>query len=133
MSPVDCPCGGGTFARCCGRFLDGGEQPATPEQLMRSRYSAYVLGRAGWLTETWHASTRPASLDLDEGTRWLGLTVKGAGLTSPEWGWVEFIARWRAAGPGQGAGRAHRLHERSRFVKDGGRWFYVDGDLFENG
>ena len=85
---------------------------------MRSRYSAYVLALEPYLLATWHASTRPASLALDPATRWLGLSVKSAGETA-----VEFVARYRVGG-----GSAVRLHERSRFVRKEGRWFYVDGD-----
>ena len=92
---------------------------------MRSRYSAYVLGRADYLLATWHPSTRPASLDLhdDPPLRWLGLDVKRhvpAGDTAI----VEFVARHR-----QGGGKASRLHETSRFVHERQLWFYVDGDV----
>jgi len=90
--------------------------------LMRSRYSAFVLEHAGYLLATWHASTRPTSLDFDPGARWLGLEVRAHVCTGPAAAEVEFVARMRAAG------KAVRLHERSRFVHEGGRWFYVDGD-----
>ncbi len=93
---------------------------------MRSRYSAYVLGLEDYLLASWHASTRPASLDLasDMPAKWLGLSVKAAGKEGDA-GTVEFLARYKAGG------RAYRLHERSRFVREGGRWYYVDGELFE--
>ena len=89
---------------------------------MRSRYSAYVLGLENYLLATWHASTRPAALDLGAGpaAKWLGLDVKErteAGDTAT----VEFVARCRVGG------RAQRLHEISRFVRENGRWYYVDG------
>jgi SEC-C motif-containing protein len=127
----DCPCGGGRFERCCARFIVAGEVPATAEQLMRSRYSAYALGNADYLRATWHASTRPATLDLSvPEQKWLGLQVREARATAEHWATVEFVARWREAGP-QSTGRAHRLHERSRFVREGGRWYYVDGDILQ--
>ena len=89
---------------------------------MRSRYSAFVLERADYLLATWHPSTRPATLEFDPGARWLGLEVRTHHVTGPEAAEVEFVARYRVAG------RAVRLHERSRFVREAGRWYYVDGD-----
>lgn len=91
---------------------------------MRSRYSAFVRERADYLLASWHASTRPAALDFDPGVRWLGLEVRAHRIIDADHAEVEFVARQRSAG-----GRAHRLHELSRFVREGGRWFYVDGDL----
>ena len=89
---------------------------------MRSRYSAYVLGLRDYLLTTWHASTRPGSLDADPpGLKWLGLEVRGQQVHDANHATVEFVARSKLAG------RAQRLHERSRFVREDGRWFYVDG------
>lgn len=91
---------------------------------MRSRYSAFVLDLRPYLLASWHASTRPAALEPPEpGLKWLGLTVKHSALQDADHGSVEFIARSKLGG------RAHRLHEKSRFVREDGRWFYVDGDL----
>ena len=90
---------------------------------MRSRYSAYVLQDAPYLLATWHTSTRPSSLAFEAGTKWLGLSVKSAGDTGPDRAEVEFVARYRVGG-----GSAVRIHERSRFVREEGRWLYVDGD-----
>ncbi len=92
---------------------------------MRSRYSAFVRGDTAYLLATWHASTRPASIDLEPGVRWLGLQVHRHLQTDEAHAVVEFVARSRPPAPGP----AHRLHERSRFVREAGRWFYVDGDL----
>ena len=89
---------------------------------MRSRYSAFVLERASYLLATWHPGTRPISLDFDPRACWLGLEVRAHINTGPDAAEVEFVARMRVAG------KAVRLHERSRFVHEGGRWFYVDGD-----
>ncbi|MDX9706380.1 MAG: YchJ family metal-binding protein [Azospira sp.] len=119
-----CPCGGGhSLATCCGRWHVGTPAP-TAEALMRSRYSAYVLGLSDYLLATWHASTRPDSLDMVP-THWLGLAVKRHERTGADTAIVEFVARYREGG------RGHRLHERSRFVHEGGRWFYVDGEFPE--
>ena len=92
---------------------------------MRSRYSAYVLGLEPYLLATWHASTRPTALDLDKETspRWLGLDIKRHQATGPDSAVVEFVARYKTGG------RAHRLHEVSRFVREDGRWYYVDGEF----
>jgi SEC-C motif domain protein len=90
---------------------------------MRSRYSAFVLGLSDYLLATWHESTRPASLEPDPpGLKWLGLDIKRSGMQDADHATVEFIARSKLGG------RAHRLHETSRFVREGGRWFYLDGD-----
>ena len=90
---------------------------------MRSRYAAYCLGRVDYLLATWHPSTRPAKLDLAAPPvpRWIGLQVLHHTLAGPDSAEVEFVARYRIAG------RAHRLHETSRFVREGERWYYVDG------
>lgn len=92
---------------------------------MRSRYSAYVLGLADYLLQTWHADTRPRGDDLiDTGARWLGLEVRHAKSTGADTATVEFVARCRGRD-----GRATRLHERSRFVRADGRWTYLDGEM----
>lgn len=92
---------------------------------MRSRYTAYVQGREDYLLATWHASTRPAELGLagDAPTKWLGLDVRRHEQQDAGHAVVEFVARHKING------RAHRLHETSRFVREDGRWFYVGGDL----
>ena len=91
---------------------------------MRSRYSAFVLGLPDYLLTTWHASTRPQSLPDDPpGLKWLGLEVHRHVQQDNEHAVVEFIARSKLGG------RAQRLHETSRFVREDGRWFYVDGEL----
>ena len=113
-----------TYAKCCGRFVDHfNDTPASDaEHLMRSRYSAFVLARVDYLLATWHPSTRPTSLDLDAHAKWLGLEVREHQGTGADTAEVEFVARYRVDG------RAVRMHERSRFVREDGRGFYVDGD-----
>ena len=93
---------------------------------MRSRYSAFVLCNEPYLLATWHPSTRPDSIPFNRNQKWLGLRIVGARVTGDASAEVEFIARSRASDAA-----AVRLHERSRFVREGGRWFYVDGDLLE--
>ncbi len=127
-----CPCGRRDergrplpLARCCGRFLaDRAGTPAPDaESLMRSRYAAFVREDAGYLLATWHPSTRPATLDFEPGLQWLGLEVRMHRQPDATHAEVEFVARSRLAGRGQ------RLHERSRFVCEDGRWYYVDGEM----
>ncbi len=98
--------------------------PATAEGLMRSRFAAFRDGDVAWLLASWHPGTRPTELTLDEGLRWRGLQIVDTvdGGEGDETGIVEFRATY--IGPdGHGV-----LHERSRFVREHGRWFYVDGD-----
>ena len=113
------------YADCCGRFIDHWDAQPAPdaECLMRSRYTAFVCERADYLLATWHPSHRPASLDFDAAAQWLGLEVRGHWVKDVDHAEVEFVARHRLGG------RAVRLHERSRFVREGGRWYYVDGDM----
>lgn len=120
-----CVCGSGrSFSSCCGPFLDGEADAPTAEKLMRSRYAAYALRREEYVLRTWHSSTRPPELDLNDGVRWTGLTVKRAeGGEADETGTVEFEARYVAGG------RPRRMREVSRFGREDGRWRYVDGDL----
>jgi SEC-C motif domain protein len=119
-----CPCGSDLpLAECCGPLLDGSTTAATAEHLMRSRYSAFALGRGEYLHATWHSSTRPAELHLDPAVRWTGLAVlatSGGSLLAAA-GSVEFRATYVARG---GAGVQH---ERSRFVREDGAWRYLDG------
>lgn len=129
--PAACPCGRQdarqrplAYADCCGRYLDHWDEAPAPdaESLMRSRYTAFVRERADYLRATWHPQHCPATLDFDPGTKWLGLEVRAHRVTGPDQAEVEFVARYRVGG------RAVRLHERSRFVRQDGRWVYVDGD-----
>jgi SEC-C motif-containing protein len=126
-----CPCGrvdakkrAVAYVDCCGRYVDHFSTMPAPdaEHLMRSRYSAFVLERADYLLATWHPSKRPASLDFDAGAKWLGLDVRSHQTTGDNAAEVTFVARYRLRSG------AVRMHERSRFVHEDGRWFYVDGD-----
>ena len=126
LSPdAGCPCGGGLFRRCCGPLLAGAVAP-TAERLMRSRFTAFALGDAGYLQATWHPSTSPERLDLDDTIRWerLEILATTGGGEGDERGTVEFRAHWRD----EADGHAGDLHETSRFRRAGERWWYVDGD-----
>ena len=113
------------FGQCCGRYLDHFETTPAPdaESLMRSRYSAFVLERGTYLQQTWFSAQRPADLSFESNVKWLGLEVKAHRMTGPTRAEVEFVARSRLKGI------PTRLHELSHFVKEEGRWFYVDGIL----
>jgi SEC-C motif-containing protein len=122
----NCPCGSEqTYNQCCRQYHEGKSAP-TAEMLMRSRYSAYVMRNGAYLHRSWHSSTRPnkKSLLTVPPMDWLGLEIvcTEQGGEQDSSGRVEFIARYRE---GEQTGR---LHETSRFVKEGGKWFYVDGD-----
>ncbi|MGA8864330.1 MAG: YchJ family metal-binding protein [Gallionella sp.] len=121
--PMPCPCGGADYAACCGRYHNGAPVPDAAA-LMRSRYSAYVLGLEPYLLASWHPGTRPAVLDLaDDNTKWVALEVREHACVSNDLATVEFVARYMTGG------RAARLHEVSRFVREDGRWFYLDGNF----
>jgi SEC-C motif domain protein len=121
-----CPCGSGAdFGACCGPFIARNDQPRTAEQLMRSRYTAYSLCDADWLTDTWHPATRRPDVVIDPSIKWTRLEIVATEAGGPDdtRGIVEFIAYYKVRG------RAQRLHERSRFQRSDGQWHYVAGDL----
>lgn len=134
----ECPCGGASpgsnsvvkhpphYAQCCGRFIEGGAPAGNAMELMRSRYTAYVLGDVPYLRATWAEATCPRDLETsaDSTTRWLGLQIKRHTPIDADHAEVEFVARYKLGG------RAFRLHETSRFERDAaGVWRYVDGHV----
>lgn len=122
-SQVRCPCGTGrAYADCCAPLIEARWLAETAEELMRSRYTAFAHRDAGHLYRTWHPATRPADLELSELT-WTRLEILDVvdGGPADSDGIVEFIAHYRAGR------RAGELHERSRFQRRAGRWFYLDG------
>ena len=115
--PAGCPCGlPQVYDACCGAFHRGEATAPTAERLMRSRYTAFAVGDAAYLLATWHPSTRPPALDLDPTLRWTRLEVLSAsgGLLD-----VDGVVHFRAHSS------AGVVEERSRFVRDGGRWSYL--------
>jgi len=125
-----CPCGSGRIpASCCGQFI-AGRLVDTAEQLMRSRYTAYVFGDEKYLLKSWHKKTRPEALNLDqqEPLKWIGLKVLNHTIDpgNPDKASVEFVARYKVNG------KAEKIHEFSRFLKQDGRWYYVDGEIMSS-
>ena len=123
-----CPCGSGlAYALCCEPLHDGREVAGTAERLMRSRFAAHAVGREDYVFRTWHPRTRPADVEPTPGLRWTGLTVVDVEAGGPDdaAGRVEFEAAYEASdGPGV-------MHERSRFVRRGPRWVYLDGEVMD--
>lgn len=122
-----CPCSSGdTYDACCGPVLVGSRPAPTAERLMRSRFTAFATGDEDYLLRSWHPSTRPAELVLDDGIRWLSLDIvetRAGGPFDAE-GEVAFEASYRADGA------RSTLRERSRFVREMRLWLYVDGEPF---
>ena len=124
----ECVCGSKkTFASCCGRFLDGTQQAKTPEQLMRSRYSAYAIGNHGeYLLRTWFPATA-GGLSAEQLSRrdhdWTRLEVLAKQQRGDQ-GFVEFNAWYRDS-----SGQERLMHEKSVFQRSVGRWFYVGGEV----
>lgn len=131
---LPCPCGktqdgkrAALYDQCCGRLIDAGELAANAEQLMRSRYTAYVHERFDYLRDTWDPATCPADLGSEPGPQWLGLEVRRHESLDERHALVEFVARYKVGG------RAHRLRETSRFtLGQDGRWRYVDGEVSDS-
>lgn len=125
-----CPCGSGRiYAECCQPCHKQHKAARSAVMLMRARYSAYVLHLPDFLLASWHPSTRPKQLDFkNDYTHWLGLEIVRLhqGSSSHTKGRVEFKARYQTEkGP-------VCLHEVSRFQREHGLWFYVDGQLDES-
>ena len=120
-----CPCGSSHYySKCCGPFLTYQKKPETAEQLMRSRYSAFVTENEPYLLNTWQLTQRPNKVDFDSKAKWLGLKIIQckAGLASDSYGWVKFIARYKIAG------KAERIEELSVFIKEKDQWLYVSAE-----
>ncbi len=128
-SSSSCPCGRNRlYSVCCGPLLLRTRQAATAEQLMRSRYTAFYIGDVDYLVDTLHPSQRKpedrAALQSTIGRQaWLGLHVIDTrrGGRTDDIGYVEFAAYYGGAEQGQ-------IHERSKFVKEEGQWFYWGGE-----
>lgn len=124
----DCPCGSGDpLAQCCGPYLASTAFPSTAEDLMRSRYTAFVLADHAYVASSWDSTTRPDDASAPSGIDWRRLRIRNvvAGGVDDATGEVEFMAYYRTA-----QGNRDVLHERSRFRRENGRWVYFAGELF---
>jgi SEC-C motif-containing protein len=128
-NPTLCPCGSTqNYANCCEPFHLGKAKPETAEKLMRSRYSAYVVGNIEYIDHTNDPSEkesfdREAALEWSQSSEWLGLEIvaTSAGLASDSEGEVEFNAKYKRDG------KEYVHHEVSLFKKVGPQWYYIDG------
>ena len=126
-----CPCGSGTLtADCCARYIGGGQPAPTAEALMRSRYTAYVLGQIDWIVDSHDPKSaeevdRKSTEQWSKEAKWLGLEIKAkeAGGASDDKGMVEFVARYEVKG------NPFSHHERATFRREGDRWYYMDGEM----
>ncbi|MEU6124945.1 YchJ family metal-binding protein [Streptomyces sp. NPDC047123] len=127
-APASCPCGHPQpYEKCCARLHRGEAAASTPEELMRSRYSAFAVRDEGYLLRSWHPRTRPPRVEFDPALRWVGLDIEETteGSAFHTTGTVTFRARYTDGG------RPDSLHERSRFERVDGAWVYVDGTFID--
>lgn len=124
---ASCPCGLETsYETCCGQYISGEVPAPTPEALMRSRYTAYTVERVDYLRETQDPKTQDsfdhaAAAEWAANATWIELEVFSADPPAEDVGFVEFAAHYLEEG------RTRRHHERSRFERIDGRWYYVEG------
>ncbi len=122
MTNMNCPCGSDfALERCCGRYHQS-ELAPTPEALMRSRYSAFVLGISDYLLATWDPATRPTQMVLDADTEWKALEIIRADPVHENSGQVHFRAYFRERQQWQ------VLEEHSHFLYLDDRWKYASGE-----
>lgn len=124
-----CPCGSvQNYEQCCGLYLDAHQAPETPEQLMRSRYTAFSLSNIHYIGQTMKGKALEG-FDEQQVKQsithciWIGLEVVQAYQESPDKGFVEFKARFLERN------QVKTIHELSEFHRMNNRWFYVDGTL----
>jgi len=125
-----CPCGSNKeFDDCCNRYISEKLNAPMPEDLMRSRYSAYTQANILYIQKTMCGKAAKnydenSALDWARNTEWLGLSVLKSEMQTSEIGFVEFVARYKYNGINQ------QIHERSEFLKIKDKWYYVDGVIF---
>jgi len=126
---ITCPCQNPnkspiSFSNCCQKYINGTDTPKTAEQLMRSRYCAFVIKDEQYLLKSWHSTTKPNTIEFDAEAKWLGLKIISTdmGQETDQQGWVKFIARYKIGG------KAHRLDEHSYFTRESELWRYVSAE-----
>ncbi|MBI2785013.1 MAG: YchJ family protein [Legionella longbeachae] len=122
-----CPCGSqNNYENCCALFVDKKQLPKTPEQLMRSRYTAYSLGKIDYIKNTMKGQALIGFNALEaekwaKNVKWINLDVIQASMTTPDVGFVEFTARFSENN------QIKIIHEVSEFHRENGAWLYVSG------
>ena len=122
-----CSCGKSLhYLNCCAEVISGKRKAVSPEELMRSRYSAFVHQEIDYLMKTHAPEFRPDDrneiADWAAQVQWEGLEVLNV-KTENETGWVEFKAHYIENN------EQYVLHENSFFRKEEGEWFYVNGEV----
>lgn len=121
-----CYCGSNkSYSDCCQEIIEQTKIAETPEQLMRSRFSAFTLKNSSWLKNSWHTTTRPKQINFEDNINWLDLSIINTQLIELNRGRVEFEARYLKNG------KINAIHENSRFEKIAKQWFYIDGDYLK--
>ncbi|TRX61673.1 YchJ family protein [Carboxylicivirga sp. M1479] len=129
---MQCPCqSNNPYTTCCQALIEETSAAPTAEKLMRSRYTAYTLGDIDYLMRTHHVSTRPIKEKNEikkwtDSVQWMGLSIlsKKDGNENDKQGIVEFKAVFIEKG------MPNHIHEKSRFVKEKGLWYYKSGQHF---
>jgi len=122
-----CPCGSSKdYAQCCEPYLSGQQLPASPEAMMRSRYTAFTLGDMDYIEKTikGHAADvfdKTLSQEWVNQVQWKSLKIINSSQPSKSIGFVEFVAHYQENGQDQ------YLHEQSEFHLENGIWYYVNG------
>ncbi len=130
-----CPCGTGlAYEECCGPIIEGTQSALRAEQLMRSRYTAYAIHNIGYLYSSLHPEHRKdydekSTRKWAESSQWHNLEILDA--RGGEEGDTEGTVEFKAAFTEGGTRRVH--HEIASFKKDGGRWYFVNGNLIAPG
>lgn len=131
MKSHNCPCGSqNTYEGCCGIYISGGQNAATPEALMRSRYTAYSVQSFDYIEKTMKEVAaedfdQVSALEWSAQVKWLGLAIVSTKIEK-ELGFVEFIANYQVDN------KKCTMHELSKFKKIEGVWYYVDGKILND-
>lgn len=124
---MQCPCGSQkTYRDCCGIYHTGAQKPATPEALMRARYSAYTLAKIDFIVATMRGNAAQG-FDVVDAERWakqvnwLKLTVLGTSQQNNTKNTVTFLVQYALNG------KEKFLFEKSLFEKMNDQWYYTEG------
>lgn len=126
MNKSQCPCGSQiSYCECCEPIIKQNKVASSPEQLMRSRFTAFYYHNDTWLKSSWDSSTRPSNIHFETGLKWLDLAILNTTDIDANSGKVEFEARYLKNE------KVQAIHENSYFMKHQKQWFYVNGDYLK--